>query len=168
MQIQIKINNLDRINNLFVKLSPNLQKEILNKSEEFMKRVQKSAKLRAPRFTGYLASSIFVNKEGENSIVLRVTAPWGLKMETGEGLPQYVPISELLRKGWAAKSGHGYDIASKTRGEMLVKGSLPYKRGYFRVTHYKPFILPALEANISKLPQMLANATHEAIIKARG
>jgi hypothetical protein len=164
----LEIKNLDGIQRLFINLGPKLEKEIMTKSEEFMKGVQKSAKLRAPKFTGYLASSIFVNKVGEKSIVLQVTAPWAMKMETGEGLPQYVPISELLRKGWAARSGSGYVIASRTRGDMLVKGSLPYKKGYFRVTHYKPFIMPALETNISKLPQMLSNATHEAIIKARG
>jgi len=158
--IQVQIHGLDRVNKFFMNLSPNLKEETVDELEQFLKDVRKSAKLRAPRFTGYLASSIFVKRQGDKTVILEVTAPYAYEQETGEGLPRKVPVIELKRAGWT------HD-ASRTRGGLKKAGGGKAPKGYFIKRSYKPFIQPALEHNLNKLASRMSKATIKAINKSR-
>lgn len=168
MTTNIKIKGLGKIENAFRNLPEELQKGINEGGMDFMKAVKKSAKLRAPRFTGYLASSIFVDKIGKNEIVLSVDAPYAAKMETGKGLPRYMSIKRLRATGWLGKKivGDGFITASRTRGKKEIAGYKQPKKGMVVVSHYKPFIQPALEHNIAKLQTILLNKTEKSIKEA--
>lgn len=117
-----------------------------------MKAVQKSAKLRSPRFTGALAQSIRYIKL-KNQFKIIVESPYGIFQEFGFR-PHYVQLMRSTRAGlvvadWAA-----------TKGIKDWKGSI-------FVSKHKPFIMPALELNIAKLPMMLSQGAKKAINKSR-
>jgi hypothetical protein len=120
-----------------------------------MKGVQKSAKIRAPRYTGSLANSIKVIKI-KNGWVLSVDQPYAYEQETGEGLPRYVPISALRNTGWTREK-------SKTRGGLIKGGSKKAEKGFFVKRSYKPFITPAIESNINIFSQNLKKSINTAI-----
>ena len=156
--IQVQIKGLKRTQNFLAELPKHLNKEIMAKSEYFMRFIQKSAKLRAPRFTGFLASGISIRKEN-NSIILESISPYAAKQEIGEGLPIYEKISKL--SPWFN--------ASRTMGPgKVAPGGLPPKKGYFVVRNYKPHIFPALESGLKNLPNMLKNAVDNAIKSSGG
>ena len=163
--INIRITGMKEVKNAFRNLPKELKKEISNGGMTFMRAVKKSAKLRAPRFTEYLASSIFVDKRGKNEIILSVDAPYAAKMETGKGLPRYMPIKRLRATGWLGRkiAGDGFITASRTRGKKEIAGYKPPKKGMVVISHYKPFIQPALEHNIAKLQTILSDKTNKAI-----
>lgn len=144
-----------------LKLLPNIQKEIMKESSTFLKDVRKSAKMRAPRYTGYLASSIFVKTINDKQVGLEVTAPYAYEQETGEGLPRLVPISQLKKSGWTRE-------ASRTIGGLKKYGGPTTKEGFFVKRSYKPFVTPALEQNLNKLAQRMGNATIKGIKKSGG
>ena len=149
---------IDKVRRTMFKLPTNMEWELDKGITEFARAVQKSAKLRAPRFSGYLASSIFVKKKGEKTVVLEVTAPYAYEQETGEGLPRQVPMSELKKSGWTHE-------ASRTRGGLKKSGGGDAKPGFFMKRSYKPFIKPVLEHNIGKFSQRLNKATQKVIKK---
>jgi hypothetical protein len=153
--IQIQVKGLNKLNGFLRGLPQNLNREISKESELFMIDVSKSAKLRAPRYTGFLASSIHVYKRGK-TITLEVTAPYAYEEETGEGLPRQVPIRELKSSGWTPE-------ASRTRGGLKKGIGIKAKKGFFIKRSYKPFVAPALEHHIGKLSQRMGRATDKAI-----
>ena len=83
--ISVEIRGLKEVNSFLRVFPNNVSKEIGTEQFEFMKRVQKSAKLRVPRFTGQLAESISVKKTGKNIVILTVDSPYGIFQETGLG-----------------------------------------------------------------------------------
>lgn len=163
MQMQIKINGLKEVNQFLIELPKKLEKEIDKTNGQFMKDVRKSAKLRAPRYSGELANSIIVDKI-KNGYILSVQSPYAYEQETGEGLPRLVSIKELTGSGWLSKPFGGVN-ASGTQGGLSKGGGKSGKKGFFIKRHYKPFVKPALEHNISKLNQQLSEATDKAIKK---
>ncbi len=124
-----------------------MNKEIMNKSDQFMKSVQKSAKIRAPRRTGQLAKSITVRKVGNNQIRLIVESPYGIYQERGFA-PHWVHALMPTKSGGTI--GQAMNIA-----------------GFAYVVKFTPFVKPALEMGLSNLPTMLKNGTNNAIQKAR-
>ncbi|MFW9872067.1 MAG: HK97 gp10 family phage protein [Candidatus Thorarchaeota archaeon] len=137
----IKVTGLKETNGFLRGLPINLRKEINSESEQFMKDVRKSAKLRAPRDTKELANSIIIKKDG-NTWILRVTSPYGVYQEEG------------FKPHWIHSD--------------MIKGSSKLKRrGFFFVKKSKPFIGPALEHNLNKLSQRMNKATTRAIKKSR-
>ena len=146
-QLIIQVKNLSKVDNAFRNLPRNLQKEINKDMLGFMKMVRKSAKLRAPRFTGFLASSITIKEKGKQ-IILSVKAPYAVEQETGKGLPKRDSFPKYK---------------SKTRGRRLIKSGSPSGSGSLLVRRYKPFLQPALEHNIAKLQSRLSDATKQAI-----
>ncbi len=162
MVAKIQVQGLKQVNKFLIELPKKMNKEIIDESSSFLKDVRKSAKLRAPRYTGYLASSIFIKKQGSKIVVLEVIAPYAHEQETGEGLPREVPKGQLKKSGWTHE-------ASRTKGGLKKLGGKKVARpGFFIKRSYKPFIKPALEKNLSKLAQKLSKATNRAISKARG
>ncbi|RLD42762.1 MAG: hypothetical protein DRI86_11100 [Bacteroidetes bacterium] len=165
--ITITIKGLDKTMDFTRRLPKHTRQELMQAQEIFLKEVRKSAKLRAPRFTGRLASKIVIKKKSKNSYVLQSVVAYAAKQELGVGLPMYVPIATLIKSGWLIKTARGYRTASRTRGPRAVAGTLPPRRGFAVVRHYKPHIYPALEINLSKLPNILNRAIKKALNKAR-
>lgn len=152
LQFQVQIKGIEKLNNFFIQFPKAQQEEIMKKADAFMSFVQKSAKLRAPKFTGALARSIRLKKPQKNQIKITVDSPYGIFQELGFR-PHYVQLFRSTRAGgvvadWAA-----------------AKGIQPTKNSIF-VSKFTPFITPALEAGLNQLPNMLSEGTKKAIQKA--
>ena len=153
IQIQVQIKGIKRTQKFFANFPKATSQELILKTDEFMKFVQKSAKLRAPRFTGALARSIILKKTKKNEIKIIVESPYGVFQDSGFK-PHYVQLFRSTRAGgvvadWAA-----------------AKGIQPTKNSIF-VSRHTPFITPALEAGLNQLPNMLSDGIKKAVRKAR-
>jgi len=146
--VQVKVKGLKRFNNFSAKLGPSLDKQIRKSGMGFMRNTQKSAKLRAPRSTGELAKSIKIQKKGKE-IVLVVNSPYGYFQEYG-----FKP--------------HWVHALLPTRNKLGTIGEALNIAGFIKVSKYTPFITPALEMTIARLPERLTKATKQAIRNARG
>ena len=152
MAIQLQIKGINRVNKFMTQLPRQMNTEIGKQGEVFMKATQKSAKLRAPRFTGALANSIrFMKFRNQWKII--VASPYGVFQEFGFR-PHYVQLHRSTRAGmvvadWAAAHG------------------IKDWKGSIFVSQHKPFIMPALELNIAKLPMLLSEGAKKAINKSR-
>ena len=149
--IQIKIQGLDKTNKLLANLPKNLNNELLRKSEDFTRLVQKSAKLRAPRFTGQLAESIKVFKDGK-TIKLIVESPYGIFQETGF-TPKFLPSAMPVLGGYRIMD---WMQAKGIKGRGIMPRGIPH-----------PFIMPALEKGLSILPSRLMSAVYDALTKSK-
>lgn len=133
---QIEIRGLRELNGFLTRLDNNLRKEIGKEGFQFMKDVQKSAKLRAPSNTGGLRDSIEVREEKKGLWVLTVDSPHGVFQEEG------------FKPHWIHRS-----MIAGQEGE----------EGFAFVRKSKPFVTPALEHNLSKLSQRMGQATDRAL-----
>lgn len=125
-------------------ISTNLTKQIASK-------LQKSAKLRAPRASGQLAASISVSPI-KNGFLMAVNSPYGVYQEEGfaphvisgktPSRAGYRFIDWLQAKGYSGPEGVGF----------VVKKS-------------KPFVRPALNKAIAELNNDCRNAAMEMIKK---
>ena len=137
MAITLKVTGMKKVENIFRNLPKEMQKEIGKNSMAFMKGVKKSAKLRAPRDTGETSDSIKLSKKG-NKIALSVGTRAARFQEEG------------FKPHWIHSD--------------MIKGSNKLtKKGFFFVKKSKPFIQPALEKNIARLPSLLSQGTKRAI-----
>jgi len=153
MPIQLQVRGLNELNKFFVRLGPNLNKEIPKVMNLFMKETQKSARIRAPKFTGQLSRSIRVFKKGNKTIILRVDSPYGYFQEFGF-TPKFLP-ADLPVEG-------GYRITDWMQSKGITG------RGIKPSGKPQPFILPALELNLSRLPNLLSQGAKNAIQKSKG
>ncbi len=149
MVIRIQLTGSKQVHQFLLKLPSSLNKEINRSSEQFMKAVQKSAKLRAPRRTGKLAESIRVEKLRKNSWILIVDSPYGAFQELGF-TPHWV-------HAWMPTG-----MGGETIGDVLNIA------GFARVAKSTPFVQPALEANIARLPSILNRGVVRGIQRAGG
>lgn len=149
----IQIRGVKRLNRFVVNLGPQLNKAIRETGFNFLKDVQKSAKLRAPRFTGQLAQSIHVlpGRTKQEIARLIVESLYGIFQEQGF-TPHVVHGSMFTRAG------------GKIKDWMRAKG---IRSDFITVRKSKPFIAPALEANIAKLGAKISNSTNKAIRRSR-
>ena len=134
----VKINNLDKVQKLFLEL-PKKQEKVLDKNGlAFMKSVRRSAKQMAPRDTGELAESIRLKptkiKGKTKQYLLEVTAPHASFQEYGFK-PHLAPIL----------------------------GSRKLAPGFYFVKKNTPFIKPAIEKNLSRFLQNLNRGIKEVI-----
>jgi len=134
----IKINNLNKVEKLFLEL-PKKQEKVLDKNGlAFMKSVKKTAKLMAPRDTGELAESIKIK-------------PTKIKGKT----KQY-----LLEVGaWHAN----FQEEGFTPHYAYIQNSSKMVPGVYFVKKNTPFVKPAIEKNISKFLQGLNKGIKGAI-----
>jgi hypothetical protein len=151
MVVQIKITGLDRARKFIAKLPEEIEKEALLKSEQFMRDVMKSAKLRAPVDTGFLKSQLTIKKYG-NTITLGTGDAFYAYFQEFGYRSHLIPF-EYFEQHYSSPSTSGI-FTSPISGFSYVKKS-------------HPFIIPALEANLPKLPNMLMNGVNNAIIKSR-
>lgn len=145
--ITVKVQGAKETARFIAELGPQLNKDIMKVAEKFSKSTQKSAKQRAPRLTGRLAESIKV-KKGRKHISIIVDSPYGYFQEYGFA-PHWI---------------HS-DMSDRMGGTI---GGLFGKQGFFWVAKNKPFIIPALEHNLNKLPMMLNTGAKKAITNAGG
>lgn len=151
--ITIKIQGLDKVRNLFLRLSDSANKQLLKGSEEFMRDVQKSAKLRAPKSTGFLADQITIRKFG-NSIILDTGQAYYAEFQEFGFSPHYIP----------SKYFEYHKIAPAVPGWVLSRNAFVF---YSLVAKHTPFMFPALQAQLPNLPNKLKNAMKIAIEEAR-
>jgi len=143
MVIRVHVNGLKELNKYLVDLPEKVDKELTNGNELFMKKVQKSAKLRAPRDTGRLAESIHMVKtkvKGRSKQwSLVADAPWARAQELGFKPHAFLP------------GGPGF-ASNKITGNrpVFVKKSTP-------------FLVPALDANINSLDSMMQSGLRRAL-----
>jgi hypothetical protein len=147
--ISVKVKGAREVSNFIARLGPQLNKDIMKVAGTFSTNVQKSAKLRAPRLTGRLAESINVKKGKKNQISISVDSPYGYFQEYGFR-PHFIHSNMSDRMGG-------------TVGGLFGKFN-----SFFFVAKHKPFIIPALEHNIARLPEMLSQGTKQAIKHAGG
>lgn len=147
----IEIKGLDKVRKLTAKLPQELTKEMMKVSMQFMRNVQKSAKLRAPRDTGFLASQLIIRKKAKIIILSTGEAYYAYYQEFG-----FTP--HIIPKGYFQQHG----MAPSIPGQFISRPS-----GYAFVGRSKPFMIPAMEINIAKLPNLLNKSSKKAIDKAR-
>jgi hypothetical protein len=150
--IQIQVHGLDKVQKLLAELPKQLDIEILKKSEEFMRFVQKSAKLRAPRDTGFLSDQIKVTKKG-NIITLDTGEAYYAKFQEFGFTPHIIPFAYMKQHRTLSPNIPGMET-TQTGGFTVVSKS-------------KPFIFPALDAGLNRLPTMLKSGINNAINKSK-
>jgi len=113
-------------------------------------KVQKSAKLRAPRFTGFLASQIYVRPLGKRRMQVTSEAPYAHFQEYGYD-PHKIPLE------WISihKAAPGFRGAWTTRPEKIIT-----------VKRYKPHIRPAVEAVRPKVRDIALDEIRRAIAQS--
>jgi len=139
--INVKISGIKKLN-YFENIDTITKKELSKKTIQFSKFVQKSAKLRAPRFSGQLAESIKVVKINDLKVLVVVDSPYGAAQEYG-----FTP--NFLSSGMAVKGGYRIGDWMQAKG-ISGFGITPSGKPH-------PFIKPAVEKGLSNLPNMLQN-----------
>ena len=137
---KVEIQNLGKVEKLFLEL-PKRHENVLSKGNmQFLKKVKRTAKLMAPRDTGELASSISIRatktKGKRQQYLLKVAAPHAIFQEEG-----FKPHFAYIRNS-----------------RKLVPGL------YF-VKKNTPFVKPAIEKNLNRFFQNLNNGVRRAITK---
>ena len=149
----MQIKGIDKRYRFLFRLPKELSKEIAKSAEQFMRNVQKSAKLRAPRATGLLASQITIKKQGKRIVLTTGRVPYAYFQEFGFA-PHTIPV-QYLEMHYSSPGARGQRIP----GAQIS--------GYVWVARNKPFIMPALKSNLAKLPSLLSKGAKNAINKAR-
>lgn len=139
MVIKINIRGIEKVERKLIGIERNMNKSLSDSSGKWMKKVQKSAKLRAPRDTTKLKDSIKLKKL-KNGWLLDVQSPYGIYQEEG------------FRPHWI-------------HTDMMKGTKKPRQEGFVWVSGFKPFVRPALEHNLSRLSQTLSKATQEGLKK---
>ena len=148
MQVSMRLVGNERVTRMVANLPKSTEKAIGSVSKEFMDAVRKSAKLRAPRQTGELAQSINWKAYGDNRLILTVDSPYGAYQELG-----FTP--------------HWVHALMSTGNKSGTIGSAFNIAGFAFVKKHTPFIQPALESNLPKLPNLLQKGVDTAIKSAR-
>lgn len=145
--MKVTMSGVDEVHFMLKNIGPNTIKQVDGAEGVFMGFVQKSAKLRAPKFTGALAESIRKYHESSGKWALYVESPYGWFQETGwtpRGLSFFTPTRAGLIVGeWML--AHGFNGT----------GITPYGQA-------QPFITPAFESGKEHLPQIMQTALYKA------
>jgi hypothetical protein len=150
--VTIKMYGLEKVQRKIKNLPKYVTDEIDKTEGKFMDSMARSARVRAPHFSGQLASSITYKKNNKGNWQLTVDSPYGWFQEHGfEGkfLPAGMPVQGGYRIGdW-----------------MQAKGMTGFGFRPSGIAH--PFVQPALEAGLSRLPNMLDVAVQKAIKESK-
>ena len=149
----ITVNQSDsrRYRRFSIKLPKNVEEALKKDTTNISKMIQKSAKLRAPRWTGKLAESIKVKPSTKGSVV-EVGMPYGMYQEFGFR-PHFV---QAFRS-----TGSGFVVAdwAAAHGVQLAKNSI-------FVSKHRPFIKPAVDNVTLKISDLLSKSIAQAIKKS--
>ncbi len=133
-----------------------------NYSDEGMtqiaKNVQKSAKLRAPRFTGFLADQITVTKTKKNHLSVHTGEAYYAGFQEFGFKPHFIP------RAWFARHMTAPGVPAGAQGRLSADER---KKGWAYVSKHKPFIRPALAVQLPRVLPIMINKVHQAVRKAR-
>lgn len=147
MVVNVEIRGLNEVSKFLADLPKKIEKEIDDTNGLFMKNVRRSAIARVPRATGVLANSIILKKTNKNEWKIIVDSPYAAAQEFGF-TPHIIPI-EYIEQHLGNPGARGRFVKNPTAFVMVSKSH--------------PFLMPALEMNLSNLTQMLDNAAKKAI-----
>lgn len=151
----VKIQGLKEYTAFQIRLPKEMEKEIgVFFMNRFINFVRKSARRRAPRWTGALAESIKKVKGKNKRPMLVVESPYGMAQELGFK-PHFVQLWRSTRSG-------NLDVADWAAS----KGLQP--RISIFVSKHKPFVRPAFEAALRNVPNWISKSTQKAIKQAGG
>jgi len=144
--MKVEIYGLEKTHKMLMDLPLNVLKGADKGEGEFIKFVQKAAKLRAPRLTGALAQSIEFRQNRVGNWTLFVDSPYGWFQEHG-----FEP--HLIFPSMPTRAGVGGPFISDIYGNF---GAGIAKKN-------TPFIEPAFDAGMLRLPSMLQDAIYKSI-----
>ena len=157
IQFQIDAHDYLAVTRAMVGLNRSLPKFTFRQLEQMAKYIQKSAKLRAPRFSGYLASTIQTHIKGKNRIVISASAFYARFQEFGYQ-PHYVRIYEQYRYG----GGVGINI-TRPRLYIWALARLSFVPQVLFVSKHTPFMTPAVNKATERLGLAFGKSTLKAI-----
>jgi hypothetical protein len=149
--IQIQITGLDKVQKFLAELPKQVENEVMNKSEEFMRLVQKFAKLRAPKYTGFLADQITVTKKGKVITLDTGQAYYAYYQEFGF-TPHIIP-ADYFRQHMLYPNIPGTPVENISLFRLVRKNT--------------PFLFPALKSGLNQLPMLLKSGLNNAIKNSR-
>jgi hypothetical protein len=142
MVIKMSVRGDKEKNNFLLNLPKEVTAELDKESMLFTRDVQKSAKLRAPKDTGEMATRIqFLLGKKKGQYIVNVDSPYAYYQEFGF-TPHFVP------KNTSTKNSKGF-----TEFGMFV-------------SKFTPFLTPALEFYVAKLNSRLSDAASRGMRKA--
>lgn len=148
--VQVTVRGLGQAQNFMLKVDRNLRTSINREKINFLKKVRKSAKLRAPTWKGNLKDSIKIKRRGKSDHRLVVQSPYAVFQELGFS-PHWVHRDMRTRSGG-------------TIGQWM--GGTP--NDFIKVERSKPFIAPALQSQLPRMPTRLDIAVNKAFKMSGG
>ena len=147
IKIDVKItrNDLGSLSHKSKKVRDNFAKTMYDAA----KSVRQRAEFEAPKFSGDLAEGINIEKRGKFTYAVVSTAPYSRERELGEGLPD-------LRRVKGDPKFEAWWTTVVNKGNP--KGRVPWLATVKRKT---PFLTPAFDHVISRLPEELRRAVIE-------
>lgn len=146
---RIQMRGDEKVKTYLIELPRKIDRELSKGNLTFMKNVKKSAKLRAPRHSGDLADSIVLDvtrAKGKNKQwMIIVNSPYGIYQEFG-----FKP--HFINAGWSTKNSFG-----------TVGNAFGWSFEVAKVSKSKPFLMPALDANIVSFDKILNDSLDKAI-----
>ena len=147
---------IDKVRKTMFRLPSSMEWELDKGITEFARAVQKSAKLRAPRSTGFLADQIKVEKTKKGYVSITTgQAYYALAQEMGYK-PHWIPVQYFERHRRSP------NVPGGAMGRVV---NPTWPRG--QVSKHKPFMRPAIVANVPKLPSYVGRIIEKAYAKAR-
>jgi len=146
--ITVNQGDLTRTKRLFARLPKQIEEGLKSNTGTIAKMIQKSAKLRAPRWTGKLAESIIVKPMPKGSFV-EVGMPYGYYQEYGFR-PHMV---QAFRP-----TGSGFVV-----GDWAASKGIPLMNNSIFVSKNKPFITPAVGHVMPQISDLLSKSIAQAI-----
>lgn len=143
--ITIQVKGLEKTRRYFNRIAKRVPHLTRRMSKEIAKKIQKSAKLRAPRATGQLAESIRI-RSIENGFAVRVESPYGVYQEEG-----FIP--HRIKGDTPSRTGYRFTDWLRAKGS-----DIPEERAlsmWFWVSKSKPFMKPAFQKTMDEMPHIL-------------
>jgi len=145
VSFNVQLIGVEQCKHLLITLPKNVEKEVDKTEGKFISFVKKSAKLRAPRFSGQLAESIVSQQVSFGTWELTVESPYGWFQEHGWNA-RFLPAFFGSRSGYLISD---WMQAKGKEGSGIMPSGAPHA-----------FITPAFESGISHLPSMLQEAVY--------
>ncbi len=143
--VRLEIQGLEELNKYLVELPEKVDKELSKGNELFMKKVQKSAKLRAPRDTGRLAESIHLRK----TITKGKSKQWKIIADSPHAIFQELGFKPHRFTTDPGRPGFATNKLPLGQTVLVKKNT--------------PFLIPALDANAQQLDSMLNKSLGRAL-----
>ena len=157
--ITVKTKGINKVRRGIRRLRKESLTQIYGVTEKTAKFIQKSAKLRARRWTGTLAENIKVKKTKRGNWIIESTAPYSVFQEYGFRR-HWVHIDMPTRSGFTIK-----DWLATKHPEVLRLGKKFIKVGGLP-SSFRPHLRPALEKGLERNERMLELAIRRAIYNA--